>query len=455
MTEFLVAWTKDVPLYEQLYRYVVDEIRAGRLVKGEKLPSRRRLAQHLGVSLTTVERAYALLTAEGYAAAAPRSGYRVEALAELPAPSAPAPAPHPAEERALDDCFSTAAVDTSVFPFTTWARLAREAVYENPDLLQRGDGQGDWPLRAALADFLREYRGVRCRPEQVVIGAGLEYLIGVVLQLLPPETVLALEDPGYAALWRTVENFHRPCVSVPVDGRGMDPLALAESGADAAYVTPSHQFPLGVATPIGRRTELLRWAYEKPGRWLIEDDYDSEFRYTSRPIPAMQGQPGGERVIYLGTFSRTVAPSIRVAYLILPEELLGRYRERFTTSTVSRFEQETLRRFLATGRYGRHLRRVGNLYRERRDALVAALDARFPSGAVSGAGAGLHLLFSLPGREEKDLVDRAAEAGYRIRGLSEYCRQAACPPGTVVLGFAGLPADRAETAAAELLRAFG
>ena len=171
-------------------------------------------------------------------------------------------------------------------------------------------------------------------------------------------------------------------------------------------MTPSHQFPLGVTTPVGRRSELLRWAYEKPGRYLIEDDYDSEFRYATRPIPAMQGMDRGGRVIYMGTFSRTIAPSIRMAYLILPPGLLEVYRTRFghQSATVSRFEQETLRRFLTSGAYSRHLRRVGNLYRKRRDALVSALEGW---GQVRGADAGLHLLFTLPGREEADLVTRA------------------------------------------------
>ena len=188
---------------------------------------------------------------------------------------------------------------------------------------------------------------------------------------------------------------------------------------------------------MGRRSELLRWAYEAPGRYLIEDDYDSEFRYASRPIPAMQGLDEGGRVIYVGTFSRTLAPSIRVAYLILPPELLKRYRDKFGhgAATVSRFEQEALRRFLASGSYSRHLRRVGNLYRQRRDALVAALSGW---GEVRGSDAGLHLLFTLPGRREEELKRRAAEAGYRVRGLGEYCQRAVPRPGTLVLGFAGL-----------------
>lgn len=455
MTELTPSFNGATPLYDQLYRYIVDQIRSGALRAGEKLPSKRRLCEHLGVSLTTVEKAYGLLTAEGYVESRPRSGYRVAPVLspEPLEPSAPPALPsEPRREAALDDRFSTSAVDTSVFPYATWARLSKEAVYENPALLQRGEGQGDWEFRCVLADFLHQYRGVNCTPEQVVLGAGMEALLWILIQLLPKE-VFALEDPGYASFRSLLDNLGREYVPVPVDGKGMDVKKLEESGAGVAYVTPSHQFPLGVTTPATRRSELLRWAYARPGRYLIEDDYDSEFRYASRPIPAMQGMDRGGRVIYLGTFSRTLAPSIRVAYLILPPALLEVYRAKFghAAATVSRFEQEALRRFLAAGSYSRHLRRVGHLYRARRDALVSALRGW---GEVRGHEAGLHLLFTLPGREEGDLVARAAGAGFRVRGLGEYCQKARPLPGTLVLGFAGLPEEEAAEAVRRLRVAF-
>lgn len=453
MTELTPVFQNDTPLYDQLYRYIIAQIRSGALPAGEKLPSKRALAEHLGLSLTTVERAYGLLTAEGYLEPRPRSGYRVTPALTLLPTEPPPPAPPPRrEEPRLDQRFSTSAVDTSVFPYATWARLTKEAVYENPDLLQRGESQGDWQLRGALAGFLHQYRGVNCTPEQVVIGAGLEALMWVLLQLFPRE-VFALEDPGHTALRRLLDNLGRSYVPVEMDAQGMRVEALEASGAKLAYVTPSHQFPTGVTTPAARRGELLRWAYARPGRYLIEDDYDVEFRYTSRPIPAMQGQDGGERVIYAGTFSRTLAPSIRVAYLILPPTLAERYQTKFghASSTVSRFEQETLRRFLASGAYSRHLRRVGGLYRSRRDALVHELESW---GEVRGADAGLHLLFTLPGREETDLTARARRAGFQLRGMSEYCMGSGPRPGTLVLGFAALPAREAPQAVGSLRQAF-
>ena len=452
MTEFTLAFQEGSPLYDQLYRDIVSRIRSGVLEEGERLPSKRALAEHLGVSLTTVEKAYGILTAEGYLESLPRSGFRVApSLAAIPAP-APRKAPPERKEERLEECFSTAAVDTSVFPFSTWAKASREAVYENPDLLQRGEGQGDWSLRAALADFLHQYRGVACAPEPVVLAAGLEGVMWILLQLLP-QAVFALEDPGYGSLRRLLDNLGRRWVPAAMDGKGPVIQALEASGADVAYVTPSHQFPLGHTIPAGRRGELLRWAYAREGRYLIEDDYDAEFRYASRPIPAMQGMDVGGRVIYVGTFSRTIAPSIRVAYLILPPELLEVYHRKFShaSATVSRFEQEALCRFLTSGAYGRHLRRVGGLYRRRRDALRDALEGW---GEIRGAEAGLHLLFTLPGREEADLVDRAAQTGYRVRGLGEYCVGENPLPGTLVLGFAGLPEERAAEAVGTLKRAF-
>ena len=458
-TSFFVPQEGALPLYEQIYRRMVEEIRTGRLAAGERAPSKRQLCAQLGVSLSTVETAYGMLVAEGYLQSQPRSGYRVCSLLPLDAPAA-APQPTVSEPApaapALSDVFSTAAVDTHIFPSSVWASLTREAL-RDPELLQRGDPQGDLPLREALCDFLQSCRGVRCRSEQVVVGAGMEYLLSVLFQLFDPATPVALEDPGYNAAYRTLENLGRSAVPVPVDKQGMVPAALAASGAGVAYVTPSHQFPTGAAMPAGRRTELLRWAYAAPCRYIIEDDYDSEFRYASRPIPAMQGMDTGGRVVYTGTFSRTLAPSIRAAYLILPEALLEVYRARFAhgASTVSRFEQQVLCRFLSSGQYGRHLRRAGSLYRARCAALTAALKEAFPQGRVSGAGAGLHLLLTLPGRDEADLAARAAAAGYRVRTLGEYCRGASPLPGSLVLGFAGLDVAAAPKAVGDLAQAFG
>lgn len=445
----------DSPLYDQLYRHIAGAIQSGALAPGAKLPSKRRLCALAGVSMSTVETAYSLLAAEGYVLSKPRSGY-VCAHLLLPASAAPAPVPEapqsPDPPRWAYDC-STSAVDVSAFPFSSWARITKEAVYENPGLLQRGHPQGDWPLRAALAQLLAQYRGVRCSPEQVVVGAGADYLLSLLLQLLPEHRSLALEDPGYPAAYAAAALHGREPVPIPVDGQGMDRDALERSGAGLAYVTPSHQFPLGVTMPAGRRSQLLHWAASGPGRFLIEDDYDSEFRWSSRPIPALQGLDRAGRVVYMGTFSRSIAPAIRVAYMILPPALLERYRRTFShgACAVSRFEQESLRRFLAQGLYGRHLRRTGNLYRRKCALFTEALEA-IPGVSITGAEAGLHFLLTLPRFSEEELVARAADQSVRVHPLSRYCHAVPPLPSTVVLGFAGLSEDQLAQAA-ERLRA--
>ena len=445
------------PLYEQLYRHIIGEIEAGRLKNGEKLPSKRALCAHLGISQSTVETAYGMLTAEGYLRAQAKSGYYVSAdlyrplTGQKPA-AAEIPAPVSAPPR-FD--FSTGAVDTGVFPYASWARLSREVVSGNPQLLQRGEARGDPAFRQALAEFLREYRGVRCHADQIVVGAGLEYLLNVLVQVLPENSVYGLEDPGYAAAWQVLHNHGRAIRMIPLDGSGLREDGLRQSGATVAFVTPSHQFPMGCTMPVGRRAALLAWAQEREERFIVEDDYDSEFRYASRPIPAMQSLDDGDKVIYIGTFSRSIAPSIRVAYLVLPRQLLPAYEQRlgFAASTVSRFEQQTLAAFVQRGLYARHLRRAANLYRKKQQLLLEEL-AKIPGARVSGAQAGLHFLLTVPGKAEEWLVQRAAAAGVPLRGLSTYCRECPCPQSTLVLGFAGLELEDIPAAAAALQEAF-
>lgn len=453
----LPVFTGDAPLYDQLYRHIAGAVQSGALSPGARLPSKRRMCALAGVSMSTVEAAYSLLAAEGYVLARPRSGYVCAHLLP-PVPSAPIPPPEPSAPPPSPwafDC-STSAVDVSAFPFSSWARITKEAVYENPGLLQRGHSQGDAPLRSALGSLLAQYRGVRCSPEQVVVGPGADYLLSLLLQLLPEHRAVALEDPGYPAAYAAAALHGRRAVPIPVDGEGMCPDALADSGAGMAYVTPSHQFPLGVSMPAGRRSRLLHWAASAPDRWIIEDDYDSEFRWSSRPIPAMQGLDRAGRVVYLGTFSRSIAPAIRAAYLILPPSLLERYRRTFShgACAVSRFEQESLRRFLAQGLYGRHLRRTGNLYRKKCALFAGALSA-IPGASVSGAEAGLHFLLTLPRYSEEELTARAAEKSVRVYPLSRYCHTVPPKPSTVVLGFAGLSEDQLRRAAELLGEAWG
>ncbi|MEG2286796.1 MAG: PLP-dependent aminotransferase family protein, partial [Ruthenibacterium sp.] len=411
MQSLTLRFTSEGPLYHQLYARLADDIRAGCLAAGEKLPSKRRLAEQLHISLNTVDTAYQMLVAEGYLAARPRSGFVVCRL-EQPVPSAAqragchgqtdaalcsreaGTAPRANAGAAAADLpqtafdaafgagsaaryhFETAAIDTTLFPFKTWRRLQRDLLAGDPSLLNHGHRQGDENLRRAIATYLHEFRGAQCAAEQVVVGAGIEYLLGLLARLFAGRT-FAVEDPGYARTHRILENSGANVAFVPVDSEGMTVDALRASGAQLAYVTPSQQFPTGVTMPVGRRTALLHWAAQAPERYLIEDDYDSEFRFDGKPLPALQGLDDGTHVIYISTFSKSIAPAIRIGYMVLPPALLLRYREEFGfySSTVSRFEQQTLCRFMDEGYFARHLARLRIAYRQRRDALVAALQS--------------------------------------------------------------------------------
>ncbi|NLL46860.1 MAG: PLP-dependent aminotransferase family protein [Clostridiales bacterium] len=442
--------TSGSPLYEQLYLYISGEIKSGNLKKNEKLPSKKALASHLRISRNTVETAYSMLAQEGYIYSRPRSGHYVcdiSDLVPLPKVTVPAAAEQPEERYRFD--FRTNAVDISSFPFKTWAKLNREVVYQSPELLFSGDVRGDRCLRESLAKYLHEFRGVKCGPDQIVIGAGIEYLLTLVCGLFDPGISVAVENPGYGKAVSVIRNSGMSIRYIPLDCDGMRPDALRQSGADIAYITPSHQFPTGIIMPIRRRAELLSWAAESEGRYIIEDDYNSEFNFVLRPVPAVQGLEGGGRVIYMSTFSRTLAPSIRIAYMVLPPDLSARFSEKFGrySSTVSRFEQHTLCRFIDGGHLSRHLNRVKHIYKRRRDILSSLLQS-LPCSAklkISGENAGLHLIVEGP----EDLIRRATEnalhENIRVYHLSDYYFEGDGREA-LVLGYASMPEEDFETA---------
>ena len=381
---------------------------------------------------------------------------RPETANAAPAPRAAEPRPESVEPSIKYD-LSTRGVDPELFPFRTWARLQKELLYSSPQLLTHGDAQGDRELRQALADYLEEYRGVQCSPEQIVVGAGLEYLLGLLAPLLPGPA--AVENPGYPRAKQVLENNGVPCCCLPVDEDGLSVAALSASGAAVCYITPSHQFPTGVTMPAGRRAELLHWAARRPGeRYIIEDDYDSEFRFDTRPLPSLQGMAGADGpVVYLSTCSRSLAPSIRIAYMVLPERLLPRWQTlyRLYSSPVGRFEQQTLARFITEGYFTRHLARERVAYKARRDALAAALRGAFGPAelTLSGLHTGLHLLAALKNAPTDAALRAAAEeAGVRLSLLSDYDQTgAARDTGTLVLGYGSL-ADDACPAVGETLK---
>ena len=451
------------PLYEQLYRAIRADIMSGALAGGARLPSKRKLAANLRVSQVTVETAYGQLLAEGYLVSEPRRGYFVQRQLAVPAAPSPAPAAAPAQAAPADGCrydFRTNIVDTGCFPFSVWARLSRSVLSEYSDrLLQAADPCGAIELRVQIARYLHDFRGINVSPDNILVGAGSEYLMHLVIQLLGRERIYALENPGYRKLYQIFAANGAAVRPLPLDKSGLRADALAASDTSVVYLTPSHHFPLGTVMPAARRMEILRWA-AAGDRYIIEDDYDSEFRYASRPIPALGELDRAGRVVYVNTFAKSLSPGLRIGYLVLPDALMARYRERFSlySSTVPSFDQQTLAAFLRTGGFERHISRSRKLYQARRDALMAALDRELAAlpHEVSRSEAGLHLLLHMRcGLRERELIERARDAGVRVYGLSAYYMPPVQPPrATLVLGYAGLTAQQIDEAAALLRQAW-
>ena len=442
-------------MYEHLYRCIKQDILQKKLRAGEKLPSKRTFAKNLGVSTITVESAYAQLVAEGFLYTLPKRGYyvceleREEPVAPLP-PRPKGPAPREPDKRAYWADFVGSSVARDMFPFSVWVKLLRDvtAGEDEATLLTDTSAGGIRQLRQAISDHLYQFRGMTIVPEQIVVGSGSEYLYNLIVQLLGRELVYGVEDPGYPKPARIYALNGARCISLPVDGQGISPQTLAASPAQVVHLSPSHQFPTGAVTPAGRRQALLRWAAQGGDRYLIEDDYDSEFRFTGLPIPALQSIDQADRVIYLNTFSRALAPSLRISYLVLPPTLLDRYHQRlgFYSSTVPALEQYTLASFLSEGRFEQHLSRARNRYRALRDQVLEALEASGLAGRaqISGADAGLHFLVRLETeRGDQELTQLARARGIRLSFLSEFCAS----PGPehqhfLVISYPGIQMER-------------
>ncbi|WP_335743557.1 PLP-dependent aminotransferase family protein [Salicibibacter kimchii] len=336
----------NTPLYLQIFQYFKQEIQSGRIEDGTKLPSKRKLAQHLDVSQLTVESAYDQLKAEGYIQSKPRKGLFVQKVEYDILPNQNAPQFHTTESSQISEQikydFHHGKIDLNYFPHKTWRKISIDCLSDKQHLLN-GDPQGEFNLRKEISMYLFQSRGVRCSPDQIVIGAGTQYLVGILCMLMNKKSVVAVEDPGFHRTKHALKNHGIPIEPIPLDEEGIDIKRLKKSSANIAYVTPSHQFPTGVVMPISRRLELLKWA-EKTGGYIIEDDYDGEFRYKGKPIPSLQGIDSSGNVIYFGTFSKSLIPSARISYMILPEELMNKYHQTLSMNkqTVPRLYQDIL-----------------------------------------------------------------------------------------------------------------
>ncbi|WP_195891731.1 MocR-like pyridoxine biosynthesis transcription factor PdxR [Bacillus ndiopicus] len=448
----------NTPLYEQLYEGIKDAIIQQKIAVGEKLPSKRKLSDFLNISQTTIELAYAQLLAEGYIASKPRVGYFVEDIDELPFIEKPiSSTASNYKKRTYKIDFSPGKIDEDSFPFTVWRKYAKELIdSHSKELLQIGDRQGECELRTQIASYLYQSRGINCTAEQIVIGSGTEQLMPFILRLFDDANI-ALENPGYSAIPRN--QFEHVVIPVDVDSDGLQIDQLEKTEANLVYITPSHQFPTGAVLSAARRAQLLKWAAQKVSRYIIEDDYDSEFRYIGKPIPALHSLDQNDKVIYISTFTKSLMPSLRVAYFVLPPTLLARYNEIFGyySATVPRFDQHILAHFMKDGHFSKHLNRMRKIYRKKHDKLLTILTKHYPTIKVSGDVAGMHVLIQVPHeKQEHELQQIALENDISILPISNYLLapiQLKLP--TFLLGFGGIPIEKIESYVDALMAAWG
>ena len=409
-----------LPLYEALYRAIREDILTGTLPPGEKLPSKRALASNLEVGKTTVEAAYAQLLEEGYISSRERSGFFVEAVEpqKKARPVQPVTESVPLPRQGAD----LTGNGTGQFPFSVWIRLQREVILDYGErLLLPVDSRGAPETRTAIAKNLGDFRGMTVDPENILIGAGTDFLYNLLLQLLGQDKVYGVEDPGYGKIRKIYAAGGVRCLPIPMDESGIRPDSLG--GARVLHISPSHHFPTGIVMPLHRRRALIDWARRTDG-FIIEDDYDTEFRFRGHPLPPMQTMDP-ERVIYMNTFSKTLFPSIRISYMVLPAGLMARFREKlgFYGCTVPSFEQYTLARFLDRGYFEKHINRMRKFYRARRNRVIAMLAGCPAAGkfTILEQDAGLHFLLKVEtALDDNALTALFAQSGLRVQPLGSF-----------------------------------
>lgn len=413
------------PLYVQIYTRIKEDIEAGAIKADEKLPSKRNFAQNLGVSVITVENAYNQLAAEGYIRSVPQKGYFAEKL------SANFIAEKSAEQSRLPSVSQSSDDENKLFPFTIWAKLMREELSNNQvSLLKKPSFEGVYELRAAISHHLKQFRNITAAPEQIIIGAGSEYLYMLMNILFGNNYVFAVEEPGYSKIAEIYANYGIKCERIPVQSDGIDIDFLKKINANIIHISPSHHFPTGVITSVGKRYSLLEWASGSSDRFIIEDDYDSEFRLAGKPIPSMYSIDVMDKVIYMNTFSKSLATSIRISYMVLPPKFLRKYKEKlgFCSCPVSTFEQYALARFIDEGYFEKHINRMRVHYKKCRSELFARMKKFdiFRNSVISGEDSGLHCIVEfqtdLP---DEELLEKVLALGFRATMIKNYYHNSA------------------------------
>ncbi len=437
------------PLYYQLYNYIKEEIKTGNLKAKDKLPSKRNLSSHLDISINTVGNAYNLLIDEGYIYSLERVGYFVSNIDNLATIKTEI---RPREkldmlENTIKYNFKFNTTDTENFPLYNFRKISKDILSRNDWLIEK-DPQGISDLRKCIKDYLRESRALYTSEDNIIISSGIEYLFQILFYILPKGSIYAFENPGYRIFKDLFENNGISYCPINLDSRGLSYKLLKESPANILCITPSHQFPTGLIMPINRRLELLEWANRK-GYYLIEDDYDSEFKYYGKPIPSLKSLDKMDNVIYISNFSKSISSSLRLSYMVLPDSLLKTYLKvmPFVNCPVSTLNQMIIAEFISRGYFERHLNRMRNIYKRKRSRVVKHL-ALYENLKVYDSKAGLHLILEIRKNiSEEELLKRAYAKGVLVSCLSHYyIDKAAYKYPKILLGFAAIEEDQLEEA---------
>lgn len=428
------------PLYKTLYKFIREDIQNGKLKANEKMPSKRALAKNLGISTISIENAYEQLISEGYLYSVPKSGYfvcKIENIRKLSLPKANEKN-HAAQENNQEKSenlfdFSSNQIEKSNFPFSVWAKLLRETISTRENnLLEVSPCGGVKELQAAIANHLESFRGMSVNPHQIIVGAGTEYLYGLLIKLLGSEKTYCIENPGYRKLQQIYESNNVKCIPVDMDEKGLSVKELRKSSAQIAHISPTHHFPTGIFMPVSRRYEILTWASEDENHYVIEDDYDSEFRLKGKPAPSLYSMDVFGKIIYLNTFSKSLTSTIRISYMILPEKLAELFYKKlsFYSCTVSTFEQYTLSSFISQGYFEKHINRMRLHYGKRRNQVMEIIRTRFKEDQckIIENESGLHFILQFNTKlSDQQVKKRLREKGIIISSITDFymtpCRQ--------------------------------
>lgn len=448
-----------IPLYLQVYEFYKEKIVQGEFKSGEKLPSKRQLSETLGISINTVSKAYYLLEEEGFINPKERSGYFVEQLNN----SFSKKVPTKVYENSTTETFkakydfSSSSIDTELFPYYTFSKLYKEVIEsENENILINSETNGKLEFRKSISKYLRETRGLDTNPENIVISSGMEYLFEIIFYIFSNDKTFGIENPGYDILPSMIESRGFDFKSINISKEGIDISSLLKSNIDLLCVTPSHQFPTGNIMSINNRLEVLNWANSKTSRYIIEDDYDSEFKYVGKPIDPLKKLDTKDKVIYLGSFSKSLAPSLRISYMILPSSLIKILKEDapFFICSVPVIEQIVMAKFIGNGHFERHLNKMRRIYKKKRELLIENLSIKNKVLDISGADSGLHIVVEFEtDKTDEEILEKAKDKGIKIQSLSEFFNDKnSTSKSKFLLGFGGLSKDDLEEGVNELLR---